>query len=46
MDLSLMSIFYFLVDETAFEGINFDDLNGEEEEVAYDNRGQISDDEN
>lgn len=35
----------FLVDETAFEGINFDDLDGEEE-VAYDNRGQISDEEN
>lgn len=34
----------FLVDETAFEGINFDDL--DDEEVAYDNGGQISDDEN
>lgn len=36
----------FLVDETAFEGINFDDFDDEEGEVAYDNRGQISDEEN
>jgi hypothetical protein len=39
-------LFVLLVDETVFEGINFDDLNGDEEEVAYDNRGQISDEDN
>lgn len=33
----------FLVDESAFEGITFDEED-EEEEVAYDNRGQISGD--
>ena len=37
-----------LVDESAFEGINLDEFNGveEDEEVIYDNRGLISDEEN
>jgi len=43
---STIFIFDFaLVDESAFEGINLDDFEEDEEEVAYDNRGQISDDE-
>ena len=36
----------FVVDESAFEGINLDDFNEDGDEVVYDNRGQISDDEN
>lgn len=44
---TVILFFYFLVDESAFEGINLDDFDNEdEEEVVYDNRGQISDDEN
>lgn len=45
---SIFILFYFisfLVDEAAFDGITLDDFD-EEEEVAYDNRGQISDEEN
>ena len=39
-------LFVSVVDESAFEGIDLDDFNEDEEEVVYDNRGQISDDEN
>ena len=43
MDFVFTQYLLFLVDESAFEGINLDDF--DEDEVVYDNRGQISDDE-